>query len=267
MANRVWSGATDGDINNTANWVGGVIPDASGTDVAIFNQGSVDADTNVTAPTNAQWGGVIVMPGYTGNIGGSGNKLTVGATTVKHFGSGALWLEDGGTTTDVFIACQNQNAVVDLGGNTMANVTLLRGNVTIAGDMGVITRLTIGTLGGVGDVSATLTSGMSAVTSAVISSGNVTLNATITTLDIAGGTLTLPVASSGTVTNCYQTGGTVNHNTTSTVTELYTTGGLFNLGSAAKTVTKVVHVGNLISDGTLHTLTTEFDLSNVNELA
>ena len=70
MANIVWSGAVSGDIENTGNWVGAVLPGAS--DVAIANQGSQDMDTNMD-PVAAQWAGLIVTPGYKGNIGGSGN--------------------------------------------------------------------------------------------------------------------------------------------------------------------------------------------------
>lgn len=261
MANKVWSGATNGDINNTGNWVGGAVPGAS--DVAVFNQGSQDADTNVTSPTAASWTGLTITSGYTGNIGSSGNKLTVSLTgAVKHSGSGQLWLEDSsGTTGDVFIYTGSANTVVDLGGNTMTNVNILRGTVTLAGTMGVITRLTIGRGGAIGDATVTFTSGMSAVTKCIMASGTATLNSTITTLEMAGGRLTAPVASSGTLTNVIQTGGVVKYHTTNTITDLYTVGGSFELGDDEMTVSQATHIGNLLHNPDLHTLTAEDDLS------
>jgi len=262
MANIVWSGAASGDINATGNWVGGAVPTLS--DVAVFNQGSVDADTNVTAPTNAVWLGLVVTPGYTGNIGGSGNALTVSFSgagyRVEHYGAGQLWLKDSsGTTTGVYIATASANTIVDLGGNTMTDVTILRGMVTLAGDMGAITKLAIGQVNSVNDATVVLTAGMSAVTKAIIAAGTVTVNSTITTLNMAGGRLTIPVSSAGTLTTAEQTGGTIVHNGTSTVGTLLTTGGTFDLGTAAKTVTTADHVGNLIANEGIHTLTTEFD--------
>lgn len=263
MPNIVWNGTT-GDWNLPANWVGGVAPGAG--DVAIFNRGSQIVDSDLG--TIAAMAGLEIYPDYGGAIGAVGNILTCSITTIKHLGRAALWVADSaGVTTDVFIRTVDNNVVVNLGGDTMTNVTLLRGNVTIATTIGAISRLEVGHAGNrENDVKLTIVAGGTAVTLAQQWGGQIIGYGTITSHYQCTGLITFPVGSVGNFTNFYQTGGRANHYTTETIT-LAHVAGVLDLGQAAKTISKSTRYpgGRILKQAdTIHTFTAEtVDLAEV----
>jgi hypothetical protein len=258
MAIIEWNGAT-GDFNLGTNWVGSVAPGVA--DTALFNQGSQDVDTDVT--TIAALDGFVVYPTYTGTLGGSGNEITSSINFVKHFGSSALWLKDAaGTTDDVFIQCADASTAVNLGSATMTRVTLNRGNVTIAADMGTIALLAVGQVSSANDCNVTITTGAGTVTEYIQRSGTVTAPNTITDGSVGGGILNKTGTTSVTNLNAYP-GSTVNYKSSGTITWLRGFGGFVDLGDKALTVTNAVyHPGFRIKyDPKLVTFTnTPFDL-------
>lgn len=266
MANIVWNGST-GNLATPGNWVGGVAPGAS--DVAVFNRGSQDVDPSLGNIPALD--GIEIQPGYGENepvaIGGSGNKMTSSVNTVRHTGSAEFWFDDSAALTDdVFIRCLDRNVVVNLGGDTMTNVTILRGNVTLDGTTGVIALLAIGFVASVQqDVTLNIVTNANAITAAKMWGGDVTLNKTITTLDIANGLIKLPTGTSGSITQLYQLGGgVIRHNTLTTIALAYASGTL-DLGREAKTVTKLIESpgANVIDNDVLHTITKRFNLAEV----
>lgn len=256
MANIVWNGST-GSLNLGTNWIGGVAPGAG--DVAIFNRGTQVVDSNLA--TIAAMAGLEIYPDYGGAIGAVGNILTSSITTIKHLGRAPLWAADSaGTTTDVFIRAMDNNVVVNLGGDTMTNITLLRGNVTIATTIGTIARLEVGHAGNVGnDVQLLIVAGGTAVTLAQQWGGQITGYGEITSLYQSAGLTVLPVGSAGDVGSIYQTGGRFNHYSTATI-DLAHVAGVLDLGQAAKTITKSTRYpgGRIIRQAdTIHTFTNE----------
>ena len=263
MANIVWNGTT-GQIDLAANWIGGVAPGAA--DVGIFNRGKQHVDPNLG--NIAALAGLEIYPDYGGNIGAVGNILTCSITALKHLGRAAFWVADSaGWTTDVFIRTVDNNVVVNLGGDTMTNVTLLRGNVTIATTIGAVARLEIGHAGNrENDVRLMIVAGGTAVTLAQQWGGQITGYGTITTLYQCAGLTVFPVGSVGNAPNLYQTGGRLNHYTTETIA-LAHVAGVLDLGQAAKTISKSTRYpgGRIIKQAdTIHTFTAEtIDLAEV----
>lgn len=256
MANIVWNGTT-GQYNLAGNWIGGVAPGAG--DVAIFNRGTQDVDPSLGSI--AATAGLEIYPDYGGAIGAVGNILTSSITTIKHLGRAALWAADSaGTTTDVFIRAVDNNVIVNLGGDTMTNVTLLRGNVTIATAIGAIARLEVGHAGNRGnDVTLMIVAGGTAITLCQQWGGQITGYGEITSLYQCAGLATLPVGSVGDIGNIYQTGGRINHYTTATI-DLAHVAGVLDLGQAAKTITKSTRYpgGRILRQAdTIHTFTAE----------
>lgn len=256
MANIEWNGTT-GKIDLAANWIGGVAPGAG--DIGIFNRGTQSVDPNLG--NIAALLGLEIYPDYGGNIGAVGNILTSSITTLKHLGRAALWVADSaGVTTDVFIRTVDNNVVVNLGGDTMTNVTLLRGNVTIATTIGAIARLEVGHAGNAGnDVRLVIVAGGTAVTLCQQWGGQITGYGEIASLYQSAGLAVLPVGSAGDIGNIYQAGGRLNHYTTATI-DLAHVAGVLDLGQAAKTITKSARYpgGRILRQAdTIHTFTAE----------
>lgn len=262
MAAIPWSAST-GNLTTGGNWVGGVAPGAS--DVAVFNRGSQDVDPSLG--NIAALEGIEIQEGYTGVIGGSGNKMTSSVDTIRHVGSAEFWFDDSAALTDdVFIRATDRNVVVNLGGDTMTNVTILRGNVTLDGTMGVIALLTVGFVDSVQqDVMLNVVTNGNAVTLAKVWGGDITLNKEFTTTDIAGGLIKVPTGTSGDMGTIYMGGGVIRHNTLATIDLAIVQNATLDLGREAKTVTKLIELpgANVIDNDVLHTIVTRFNLAEV----
>lgn len=269
MAAIEWTGGTDGDATDGTNWVGAVAPGVG--DIGVFNQGSVSVDPSLG--NIAAIAGLEIYPGYSGALGASANKITTSIDTVKHFGHAALWLDDAaGLTDDVYIACARRDVIVNLGGVTMTNITLVRGNVTLAGDLGATTLLNVGFVSNVAqDVTLTVETNTNDITDLVISGGTTTLKKEAITIHMSAGLLTMPTGSSGKVLNLHQKGGTIRHNSKNdsvNITVAYV-GGLLDLGQAAKTIDRLVRMpgGEFIHSPGLHTITVDVPLDAIVQAA
>jgi hypothetical protein len=260
-----WTGAVSENATTAGNWTNG-LPIAA-DDYAIFDRGSVNVDPS--QGNNAAFGKLIIRPGYTGTIGGSGNKMTSSITEVIHQGTADLWLDDAaGTTTDVYIRCASSNVVVQLGGNTMTNITLLRGNVTLDGGLGVCSSLQVGYVTNIlTDVKCSIVTNASAITLCRQWGGHVTNNKTITVCSVRDGFHKIPVGTSGTLGTVYQEGGRVENFGVGTMTLLSVGPGVFDLGLEAKTITKSMRLpgGTILNaDSNIHTFTAPLlDLADV----
>ncbi|KKM59105.1 hypothetical protein LCGC14_1548510 [marine sediment metagenome] len=254
MANIEWIGTTTpGDLDVAANWVGGVAPGAA--DVAVFNAGSQDVDPSLG--NIAAWAGMEIYSGYTGAIGGSGNELTTSVTTLKHLGSAALWFKDSaGTSVDVYIRCSDPSTVVNIGDGPFTGVHCMRGTITIAGDVGNITLLTVGMKDNpTSDVTLNIVANANTITDYYQYGGVVTAQMATTRAEINNGIFTL----NGSVTagRLLVSGGQVNHDSTGTITDMLLHGGRTDLGDKIKTITKSAAFpgSTLIKNDTIHTFT------------
>ena len=262
MAAIPWNGST-GNLTTAGNYVGGVAPGAS--DQIVFNRGSQDVDPSLG--NIAALDGIEVQPGYTGKVGGSGNKMTSSVNTIRHVGSAEFWFDDSAALTDdVFIRAVNRDVVINLGGDTMTNVTILRGNVTLDGTTGVIALLTVGFVDSAEqDVRLNVVTNGNAVTLAKVWGGEIILNKEFVTTDIAGGLIKVPTGTSGDMGTIYMGGGVIRHNTTATIDLAIVQNATLDLGREAKTVTKLIELpgANVIDNDVLHTITTRFNLAEV----
>ena len=94
MADKKWIG-TDGAWGTSGNWSPSGVPTSS--DVVFITSGSDDidgSDQSAVALTR-----LVVGPQFTGNIGTSGAKLIIDATTLDYAGNGASAYLDGDFTT------------------------------------------------------------------------------------------------------------------------------------------------------------------------
>ncbi len=256
MAITFWTGAVDGDLTDNANWTGSA-PGAP--DTGIFNAGDVDVDPALGQI--AQVTSLLVYSGYTGNIGGSGNEMIMGAGILKFFGGSGFWWKDGGTTTDVYIraaaAPVPDGPVINLGGDTAANIHCMRGDIVIAGDMGNMVLLTVGMKDNpTTDVALNIVSGAGTITAYRQFGGTVDAAAPMVTCEVANGifTLTGAVAITGALS---VSGGQCNHDSTGTIADMLLHGGRTDLGSTDKTITKsaIFPGATLVTDLGLHTYT------------
>lgn len=264
MAVTYFTGAVDGDFTDNANFTG----NAPGVgDTAICDRGSVDIDPS--QGNVAAFAALIIRPGYQGNVGATGNKMTSSIDKVIHQGTAELWLDDSaGTTADVFIRCASSNVVVVLGGDTMTRIHLYRGNVTLDGGLGVCAILKIGYVSSMlTDVKCNIVTNGNAVTLYHQTGGNVTCNKTITTSHVGGGFLRVPINTSGVLTNVYQGGGRVENFGVGAMTDLHVSSGTFDLGLQAKTIARTVRGPRatiLNADPDVHTFTASLvDLAEV----
>ena len=255
MAIAYWigNGGVEGKLTDAANWVGAEPGD---TDDAIFNAGGVDVNPSLGQLTSSL-ANLLVYPGYTGNIGASGNEIDVGSAVIKFFGGGEFWWKDNGTTTDVYIRAADPSTVVNLGGDTAANIHCMRGTITIAGDMGAVTLLTVGMKDNpTTDVILDIVSGAGIITAYRQFGGTVTAAVQMATCELMNGIFTLTGAF--TITGGLSvSGGQYNHDSTGTIADMLLHGGRTDLGSTAKTITKsaIFPGAELVTDLGLHTYT------------
>jgi hypothetical protein len=270
MAISYWTGGTDGDLSDATNWTGGV----PGTgDTAVFNNGSVSVDPSLGAL--ALIGSILVEPGYTGNIGASGNAWSCKVEDdIKHLGHAELWWESVTTAApDVFIACASNNVVVNLDGSTVAtDIVILRGTVTLAGSLGATTLLTVGSVSNrAQDAQVTIVSNANDITTLDQNGGNVQLNKEAQTIVLRSGYLETPYGSSGKVLNLRASGGVFRHhsiNASANVTQAIAGNCVYDLGRGAKTIDHLIRLPGLkLRKTDLHTITVDDDFSEMVDAA
>lgn len=149
MATVRWLGV-DGDLSNTANYSTGALPSAG--DDFIIAQGAISITSNLTALSAIALKSWSVTPGFTGNIGASGQSIvilanhattdairvsmggsfiyasitfavtgSVGYMTIGSTGNGTFYLT-GGTFANEILAGGTSGRIVVLSGVTMGDV-------------------------------------------------------------------------------------------------------------------------------------------------
>lgn len=239
MATTLWSGATDGDPSNNANWSGNA--PANG-DTAIIDSGSVDIDgVDMSGVTPAL---IVIGPNYTGNIGtGTGDMWQINATKLVIAGGGAAQYIDGtfGTLIVKRVGTGTQNLYY------AGNVTLAlfhKGTIQAVSD--TTTTMYVDALD---STNANLTVDVLAatVTNMYLRYGNVDLTGagTITTCYMDNGTLDV---TAGTLVTLHQRAGTATWQTTNALTTAVIYGGTFDASGnvQAKTITNLTAYGEAI---------------------
>lgn len=263
MATKTWISTSSGDWNTAGNWDGGV--PAPG-DVVIIRSGTAAITTNITGLGATTLALLYIEPGYTNNIGGSGNDLTISATKVTHLGSGQLWMEDGtGPTVHTVIDCASPSTVVNLGGASFSNVYVLRGTVTIDATC-TATNLYVHYHDNPGsDANVTILAGAGTCTLYRQTGGVVVSENTLATCDLIGGRLTKQ--GSTTITTLNQNGGECIYNVaTGTIGTCHGQGGRLDLtrSGGVKTITTLYRTQQFdltrFADSNVHIIGTDINM-------
>lgn len=90
MATRIWI-STDGDMNAVGSWSGGAVPVSA--DIVVFDPKAsrVAPTSNMDFSTNggaaANFGELLIMPGWSLNIGNPANPLKAECSVLRHYGN------------------------------------------------------------------------------------------------------------------------------------------------------------------------------------
>jgi len=263
MATQIWA-ASDGVWDTGANWSGASKPGAN--DTVIFPANSTQAVTSGHTDENGVDVDLLwIQEGYNAAIGGSGSELYMSADKIIHEGGGALWFKAGDTVTDeVIINAQSSssgmtNATLNGTGTTdYTAITILRGKVALGATLSTLTTLTIGSrTNAATDASVTMAAGSTATT--VWQYGGTFANdSAITTLNLINGIINQDTA---TITTVNMFGGTLNFLFGGTITTVNQYGGLFDptRSGVAKTITTLNIYGGEYRRNALTTYTTVND--------
>ena len=266
MAETVWTGAVDGDWGNDGNWSG--VEPVTGDD-AIFNYTSSTSVTSGVDNDGVNLASLIIHEGYQGDIASTGSPLIITADLVEHRGSGTLYYKNGSTAfpaiTDVFrMNSNNQANAVELDGQ-IGQIELIKGNGLTKATLNAATILVSFRSDQANDVIFTMAK--TSDTPFLLMGGgrvfcNDDLEATTTGLVVTAGRFTS--LSSATVTNVWQTGGTIAWKSSAGIAgTVYAIGGLFDLSQdgRAKTINELhkfpgadVRLNNAITITTLNNL-------------
>lgn len=260
MPNNDWQGTTDAwDL--AGNWT--IIVPVTGEDVRIPGESGQAIQTGLSQAA-VDLNSLIVDAPYAQAIGGVGNELTISADLVKFFGSGNFYYKDGNGTTDVMLIHSGaMTNTIQVGGDTITDCTLLRGSVTIAGDLGTMTTLRIGHVTNrESDVDLTVTAGAGALTTVEQGGGVVSCALAATTWNMAAGTTTY--SGSIALTTLVQKGGYMHYTSTGAITTAWVYGGAtLDLMGGRKTVTNLYRLpgSRVIMDNDLVTVTNDYNWS------
>lgn len=195
MAENKWLGTTSNDINAAGNWGDGV-PTAD--DVCAFlleNTGPAGPGASMAAHTLIDLNGIYVGPGYTKDIGGSGNHFEVSADVVHYNGtSGKLWLKEGtaaGATDHVICDSSSPSPLthdcLQLAASTFARLAVIRGLCTLETGC-TVTAINVGTRNAnTAEANLIINAGANAPTTVTQGSGIVSCMVNPTTLVVFGG--------------------------------------------------------------------------------
>lgn len=286
MANFWWT-SVDGDWASPHSWTtdgGDDTPQSE--DVVIFNgiysNVSVTSGLNQTAGNDATYDTdlsyLFVDDTYTGDIGTSGSPLQLTADKIVFKGSGSFYFKSdsdaGGAITDhIVINSDNLSdaAFLDSDGNndTITSIVVVKGDVTIQGSMGLLTRLGISyRKHPKTDARVHIESCSNAVNWAYCAGGVVDCNRACS-MDMSGGQWTQDIDNFTTV---HQHGGTIIYNTPQSagnISQLWLTGGTFDMTRNGNR--KTINAAYIFPDGDieynedLHTITFH-DMTGTNQI-
>ena len=244
MADKIWTGATDGDYGTAGNWSPSGVPTTS--DSVYLTQ---DYSVSITGGLDQSAVAIdkFVVDGFTGKIGTLAlGYLQIDPDSFSFKGSGVSFLDIGSAAIDLDIrstAGGGSTRGLYLKGSAIAVLSLIRGDVGLANQYGeTSTAATIRVTGG------TLVCGTGCTLTTVDAYGGATrLGANVTTLNAYSGNVTTSSTAAITTLNGY--GGTVTHNGTGTITTANLEGATLDLTDSgiARTVTTL----NLKADGSI----------------
>jgi len=244
MADKIWTGATDGDYGTAGNWSHSGVPTTS--DSVYLTQ---DYSVSITGGLDQSAVAIdkFVVDGFTGKIGTLAlGYLQIDPDSFSFKGSGVSFLDIGSAAIDLDIrstAGGGSTRGLYLKGSAIAVLSLIRGDVGLANQYGeTSTAATIRVTGG------TLVCGTGCTLTTVDAYGGTTrLGANVTTLNAYSGNVTTSSTAAITTLNGY--GGTITHNGTGTITTANLEGATLDLTDSgiARTVTTL----NLRADGSI----------------
>lgn len=214
MANIYWKG-TDGNYSTGANFSGAATP-TTGDNVRLIAEYTGNITTGLDQSADAI-GDFIVESGYTGSIASVAAYLQIDPNRFEFSGEGVSYIDIGSAAiaavVNKTINPQTGGRGLYLKGSAITTLAVQSGAVglaTVHGD--TATAASVRTIG----TKADLWCGAGCtLTTADCLGGMMRLRASVTTLNVWGGTVYLEEAAAATTVNIY--GGTVFHNSTGTV--------------------------------------------------
>lgn len=236
MGSIYWKG-TDGAYGTNANWSSGAVPTA-GDNVRLIAgyDGSISTNLNQSA---VAIGDFIVERGYGGDIGSLAGYLQIDPDLFEFSGGGTSFIDIGSAAIAATVNATGSPNEGERGlylkGSGITTLSVQSGYVGLAAVQGdTATAANVRTIG----TDADLICGKGCtLTTATALGGVMRLRASLTTLNVYGGTVYIEEAAAVTTVNVY--GGTVYHNSTGTVTTWNARGGTSDWLSyaGARTVT------------------------------
>tara|TARA_R110002020_G_scaffold276067_1_gene491338 strand:- start:2380 stop:3192 length:813 start_codon:yes stop_codon:yes gene_type:complete len=256
MADKIWTGATDGDYGTAGNWSPSGVPTASDS---VYLTADYSVDITGSLDQSAVAIDKFVVDGFTGKIGSLAlGYLQIDPDSFSFNGSGVSFVDIGSAAIDVDIRDTSGGGTTRglyLKGSAIAVLSIIRGNLGLANQAGeTSTAATIRVTGG------TLVCGTgSTLTTVDVYGGTTRLAANVTTLNAYSGTITTSSTAAVTTLNGY--GGTVTHNGTGTITTANLEGATLDLTNSgrARTVTtlNLKANGTIVYDPSVITITTQ----------
>ncbi len=254
---EIWNGSISTTYLTDGNWTANM-PTAG-------ENALVPAATNAIAGADQSaidLGSFWVDRTFTKTIGDSGSPLIQAANLCVLQGTGDRFIKAGGAGIDYVVVDMNDPSQrVVLHPNTTAlmdNVTGIQGNITIAGEAGLIGRVDM--MGG--NAQLDVSSGAGGITTLVNGGSEIVSRELITSLYNRRGIVTQVLGAGDTITNAYLAGGsTLNFDHAGTITLVIAEAGAIldlNRTRHNKTITTLIaHPDAIIRKGTHVTITND----------
>ena len=260
MADKIWTGATDGDYGTATNWSPSGVPVS--TDSVYL---TADYSVDITGSLDQQAVNIdkFVVDGFTGKIGSLAlGYLQIDPDSFSFSGFGVAFVDVGSAVININVrstASGGTTRGLYIKGSAVTVLSVIGGNVGLANQYGEYsTAATIRVLGG------TFVCGTGATLTTVDTyGGTANLGANVTTLNAYSGNVRTSSTAAITTLNGY--GGTVTHNGTGTITTANLEGATLDLTNSgiARTVTTLnLNAGGVITyDPAVITITTQNEAS------
>jgi len=256
MADKIWTGATDGDYGVSTNWSPAGVPVAADSvyltaDYSVNITGSLDQSAVALDK--------FIVDGFTGKIGTLAlGYLQIDPDSFSFNGSDVCFIDVGAAAIDLDVRGTGGGGSTRglyIKGSAIAVLSLINGNLGLANQYGeTSTAATIRVTGG------TMHCGTgSTLTTVDAYGGIINLAASVTTLNAFSGTVNTSSAAAITTLNGY--GGKVTHNGTGTIATANLEGAELDLTNSglARTVTtlNLKANGTIVYDPSVITITTQ----------
>lgn len=258
---KQWNGSEDTDWTNTINFVEDSLPGA-GEDTVLLNTAQNSIEINITQPSSAKLGWIVIEKGCPISLGLSGDTpFERSCAGILHQGdeNSKLFFKDGDQTTDrIIIDTDNQIDGARIDGDTVTNVDLLKGKTVLAATMANIANLTVSYRNQESDVILTMEDGVGTIGKLIQLAGTIMSRAAITTLVLSGGTFSQV---KNAIINLFQGAGTCNYDVVDTLIYAILSGGLLDLNNTGvtKTITDLwILPGGHVNKNALTTISNEY---------